>query len=126
MKDKEKELLVHEVNTLKDLNHDNIVRYIDRYIDKTRGKLFMVMEYCDNGDLAKYIKRHKTERRYISEEKVWSVIYQMLSVMDYCHNRAKPGQKIIHRDIKPGNVFLTRDGSIKVGDFGLCRSLDQN
>ena len=90
---KEKELLVHEVNTMKDLNHENIVRYVNRYLDKSKGKLYMVMEYCDNGDLARYIKRHKTERRYISEDKIWSVIYQLLSVLDYCHNRAKPGQQ---------------------------------
>ena len=91
MKEKEKELLVHEVNTMKELNHDNIVRYVDRYLDKSRGRLFMIMEYCDNGDLAKYIKRHKTERRYISEDKIWSVAHQLISVMDYCHNKARPG-----------------------------------
>ena len=75
MKEKEKELLVHEVNTMKDLNHDNIVKYIDRYLDKGKGRLYMIMEFCDNGDLARYIKRHKTERRYISEDKIWSVAY---------------------------------------------------
>ena len=75
MKEKEKELLVHEVNTMKDLSHENIVRYVNRYLDKQTGKLYMVMEYCDNGDLARYIKRHKSERRYIAEDKVWSVIY---------------------------------------------------
>lgn len=75
MKEKEKELLVHEVNTMKDLDHPNVVKYIDRYLDKSRGRLYMVMEYCDNGDLAKYIKRHKNERRYIAEEKIWSVTY---------------------------------------------------
>ena len=50
----------------------------------------------------------------------------MLNVLDYCHNRANPPHKIIHRDIKPGNVFLTKDGSVKVGDFGLCRVIDEN
>ena len=75
MKEKEKELLVHEVNTMKDLDNHNVVKYIDRYLDKARGRLYMVMEYCDNCDLAKYIKRHKTERRYIAEDKIWSVAY---------------------------------------------------
>ena len=48
---KEKELLCSEVNISKELHHTNIVRYIEKYIDKTRGILYIVMEYCDNSDL---------------------------------------------------------------------------
>ena len=60
---------------MKDLSHDNIVKYIDRYQDKTNGKLYMIMEYCDNGDLARYIKRHKNEGKYITEYWIWYVVY---------------------------------------------------
>ena len=72
--EKEKKLLVHEVNTLKEMNNANIVKYVDRYIDKSKQKIFIIMEYCENGDLARYIKRHKTERKYIAEDKIWSVL----------------------------------------------------
>ena len=75
MSETEKKLLVHEVNTLKDLHHKNIVRYQDRYLDRTSGKLYLVMEYCDSGDLSRYIKRHKSERKYVQEDKIWAVLY---------------------------------------------------
>ncbi|TNJ30173.1 Kinase, NEK [Giardia muris] len=129
MSEKEKKLLVHEVNTLKELHHENIVSYIDRFVERENAKMFIIMEYCENGDLARYIKRHKTDRRYIAEEKIWSVFVQLLHALNYCHSLHQHddtgSHKVIHRDIKPGNVFLTRDGSIKLGDFGLCRSLGE-
>lgn len=126
MAEKERKLLVHECNTLKELHHPQIVSYVDRYLDKARSKIFIIMEYCENGDLARYIKRHKQERSFIAEDKIWSVLVQLLNALKYCHFDMVPtaGHKVIHRDIKPGNVFLTKDGSVKLGDFGLCRSLN--
>lgn len=59
MQEKERKLLVHECNTLKEMHHSHIVSYVDRYLDKQKQKIFIVMEYCENGDLARYIKRHK-------------------------------------------------------------------
>ena len=52
MQEKEKQMLVTEVNILRDLRHPNIVRYYDRIIDKDTAKLYIVMEYCAGGDLA--------------------------------------------------------------------------
>ena len=62
MSDSEKQLLVSEVNLLRELKHENIVRYYDRIIDKVSTKIYIVMEYCEGGDLAKYISKHKKER----------------------------------------------------------------
>ena len=74
MAEKERKLLVHECNTLKEMHHSHIVAYADRYLDKSMSKIFIVMEYCENGDLARYIKRHKQERSFINEDKIWSVL----------------------------------------------------
>jgi NIMA (never in mitosis gene a)-related kinase 2 len=52
MSEKEKEMLVREVNILRDLRHPNITRYYDRIIDKESAKLMIVMEYCAGGDLS--------------------------------------------------------------------------
>ena len=117
--------MVNECNTLKELHHSQIVAYVDRYLDKKLSKIFLVMEYCENGDLARYIKRHKQERSFVAEDKIWSVLVQLLNALKYCHQDLflTANHKVIHRDLKPGNVFLTKDGSVKLGDFGLCRSL---
>ena len=57
MSDKEKQQIVSEVNILRDLHHPNIVRFYDRCIDKRNLKLFIIMEYCEGGDLQQLIKR---------------------------------------------------------------------
>ena len=62
MNEPEKEALVREVNLLRELQHPNIVRYYDRIIDRENAKLYIVMEYCDGGDLASLIKRNKRHR----------------------------------------------------------------
>ena len=62
MTDAEKQLLVSEVNLLRELKHENIVRYHDRIIDKVTTKIYIIMEYCEGGDLAQFIGKHKKER----------------------------------------------------------------
>ena len=57
-----KQNLVLEVNLLRELRHDNIVRYYDRVVDKARSTLYIIMEYCEGGDLASYIKKMKTSQ----------------------------------------------------------------
>ena len=56
MSEKEKQMLVSEVNILRDLRHTNIVKYYDRIIDKTNCKIYIIMELCEGGDIAKMIK----------------------------------------------------------------------
>lgn len=57
MSEKEKQQLVSEVNILRELHHTNIVRYYDRIIDKEAAKIYIVMEYCEGGDMAALIKK---------------------------------------------------------------------
>lgn len=62
MTEAEKQMLVSEVNLLRELRHPNIVRYHDRIIDRSSTTLYIVMEYCDGGDLASLIDRCTRER----------------------------------------------------------------
>ncbi len=61
MTEKEKQLLVQEVNLLRELRHPNIVRYYDRIIDRTNSMLYIIMEYCEGGSLADIIAQKKKE-----------------------------------------------------------------
>lgn len=59
MTDKEKQMLVSEVNIIKDLRHAYIVRYYDRIIDRQNKKIYIVMEYCPCGDLGQFIEKNR-------------------------------------------------------------------
>ena len=60
-----------EVNILRELRNPFIVRYYDRIVHQKSAKLFIVMEYCEGGDLSHVIKRHRRDRTYIAEEQIW-------------------------------------------------------
>lgn len=127
MREKEKQLVVSEVNILRELRHPFIVRYYDRIIDKAATKIYIVMEYCEGGDLGSTVKRCKKENVSVDEEFVWKVCGQIVAALKDCHRHkdavtGKP-KPILHRDLKPGNIFMDAAQNIKIGDFGLAKEL---
>jgi len=123
MNDKEKQQLVSEVNILRELRHPHIVRYYDRIIDKKKAKIFIIMEYCEGGDLASLLKKCRRDKDFIAEDVIWKIFMQIVLSLHECHNR-KEG-KILHRDLKPGNIFLDATNNVKLGDFGLSRIMGE-
>ncbi|EDQ89571.1 uncharacterized protein MONBRDRAFT_25342 [Monosiga brevicollis MX1] len=121
MNDKEKHMLVAEVNILRELKHDHIVRYHDRVIDRENSTIYIIMEYCPGGDLAALIKTHRRQRTRASEQLIRRIFRQLVEALGVCHHRAQGA--IIHRDLKPGNIFLDQNGNAKLGDFGLSKVL---
>lgn len=67
-------MIVSEVNILRELSHPNIVKYYDRIIDREQAKIYIVMEYCEGGDIATLIKTAKREKQFLPEEIIWSVL----------------------------------------------------
>ncbi|KAK2086496.1 Serine/threonine-protein kinase Nek2 [Saguinus oedipus] len=106
MTEAEKQMLVSEVNLLRELKHPNIVRYYDRIIDRTNTTLYIVMEYCEGGDLASVITKGTKERQYLDEEFILRVMTQLTLALKECHRRSDGGHTVLHRDLKPANVFL--------------------
>ncbi|KAJ7449679.1 kinase-like domain-containing protein [Mycena latifolia] len=142
MSERDRKQIVAEVNILKDLHHDHIVRYHDRYVDRDAGILYILMEYCGGGDLSTVIKQAVKQNRPISEDAVWGYFMQILLALNHCHNTGGHGRtasagsaneidgkerraQILHRDLKPDNVFLDESNTVKLGDFGLSKQLAQ-
>ncbi|XP_072031897.1 serine/threonine-protein kinase Nek2-like [Amphiura filiformis] len=122
MSSTEKQMLVSEVNLLRELKHKYIVRYYDRVVDKTNATIYIIMEYCEGGDLGSLIAKCRRERKYLEEDFIWKVFRQVTLALQECHRRGK-GRAILHRDLKPANVFLDKYHNVKLGDFGLARVL---
>lgn len=78
------------------------------------------MGYCEGGDLMHRIRRFRKQREYIHEDQIMEWFVQICMALAYLHDR-----HVLHRDIKPHNVFLTNNARVvKVGDFGVTRILN--
>ncbi|XP_075277823.1 serine/threonine-protein kinase Nek1 isoform X9 [Opisthocomus hoazin] len=115
MSNKEREESRREVAVLANMKHPNIVLYRESF--EENGCLYIVMNYCEGGDLFKKINAQKGI--LFSEDQILDWFVQICLALKHIHDR-----KILHRDIKSQNIFLTKDGTIQLGDFGIARILN--
>ncbi|XP_035753920.1 serine/threonine-protein kinase Nek5 [Egretta garzetta] len=113
---KEKEASQKEVILLAKMKHANIVTFYASLQEK--NKLYIVMEYCDGGDLMKRINMQHGV--LFDEEQILSWFVQISLGLKHIHDK-----KILHRDVKAQNIFLSDNGKVaKLGDFGIARQLN--
>ena len=113
-----KEMFLREARNMKTLNHPNLVQLKDFCFSD--GVFFFAMEYCDRGSVSDLIKSRKGK---LSIKEATNIILQVLDGLHYAHTN----KGLVHRDIKPGNIFLTfTDGKLvaKLGDYGLAKAFD--
>ena len=112
------EELFNEINILKKIDHPNIIKIFEFYI--TSEAYYLIIEYCEGGDLYHYSKFHK-----LTEKQISYIMYQILSALNYCHK-----MKILHRDLKPDNILLKNSLNnycdIKICDFGTAQIFQKN
>jgi serine/threonine-protein kinase len=103
-----------EADTAQRLKHPSIVRIMD--VGSSRGRHYIIMELVRGGSL-----RHLLDRNDAPPDKVLSVLTEVAHALAFAHAKG-----VVHRDVKPENVLLTRAGRAKVADFGLARATDQS
>ncbi|XP_048197402.1 serine/threonine-protein kinase Nek3 isoform X3 [Perognathus longimembris pacificus] len=103
-----------EAILLAKMKHPNIVAFRESF--EAEGHLYIVMEYCEGGDLMQKIKQQKG--KLFPEDMILNWFTQMCLGVNHIHKK-----RVLHRDIKSKNVFLTQNGKVKLGDFGSARLL---
>nr|XP_055200817.1 serine/threonine-protein kinase Nek4 isoform X2 [Nyctereutes procyonoides] len=115
---RERRAAEQEAQLLSQLKHPNIVTYKESW-EGGDGLLYIVMGFCEGGDLYRKLKERKGQLLPESQVVEWFV--QIAMALQYLHEK-----HILHRDLKTQNVFLTRTNIIKVGDLGIARVLENN
>lgn len=119
MNEKAREKCLKEVRLLQNLDHPNIIRYMDSFI--TENDLIIVYEWAAAGDLKRQLRKAQEKGVGFDERVIWKYFSQICMAIQHMHEK-----RIMHRDLKPANIFLTLDGTIKVGDLGLSRELSEH
>ncbi len=113
---KERENALNEIRLIASLNHKNIIGYKEAFYDEKSMTLNIVMEYADDGDLSSKIKYNIKNHLVFEESTIWKILIQLLEGLKYLNTK-----KIMHRDLKSANLFLTKKGVLKIGDLNVSK-----
>mmetsp|Transcript_120159 Transcript_120159/g.340109 ORF Transcript_120159/g.340109 Transcript_120159/m.340109 type:complete len:493 (+) Transcript_120159:134-1612(+) len=119
LKDKEKQNALNEVRLLASVQHEHIIAYKEAFFDEKFRCLCIVTEFADKGDLFQQIAKCQKERSRLPENSVWCYLSGMCRGLKALHDK-----KILHRDLKCANVFLTASPNgyvAKLGDFNVSK-----
>jgi serine/threonine protein kinase len=102
---------VEEAELVKSLHHRNVITIYDSFFENNTA--YYVMEYCDGIDLRRYTNNFSRKLEY---DEGMNLLYQIMNGLEYIHSKG-----ILHRDIAPDNIYVTKNNSVKILDFGSAR-----
>jgi tRNA A-37 threonylcarbamoyl transferase component Bud32 len=114
---KAQEMFQREAALLMKLNHPNIVKVLDCFLDA--GRHYLLLEYLNGQDIRQYVKQNGPQKEHVVIE--WAI--HVAGILKYLHEQDPP---IIHRDLTPDNLVVRTDGSIVLIDFGAANELIAN
>jgi serine/threonine-protein kinase len=119
------EMFIDEARISTQLSHPNIVEVYD--FEATDRGLCLVMELVDGPDLLAVLKRCAKEGTQLPPELAVYIACHVLEALDYAHSVASNGRLlgVVHRDVSPSNILLTRRGHVKLADFGIARATER-
>ena len=111
-----RKLFVNEAQATGALDHPNILKIYDA--GEENGQPYIVMEYIAE---ARTLRSYCTPKDLLPVPQVIKIVRQCADALEYAHGRG-----VLHRDIKPANIMLTRDGQVKIGDFGIAKRMSND
>lgn len=105
-----------EIELVRNLHHDNVMQLIEVFYNEEKGKIYMVLEYCCA------VLKDMLDQSPMKKFPPWQAHFyfnQLMSGLEYLHSH-----RVIHKDIKPGNLLLDTAGVLKIADFGVAEALD--
>ena len=116
LSEKERKNALNEVRLLASIKSKFVISYKEAFFDEKDNTLGMVMEFADGGDLYQKIVENRKTQRLFEESDIWRIFIQLVKGLKALHEL-----NILHRDLKSANVFLMRDGSVKLGDLNVSK-----
>ncbi|THU95405.1 kinase-like protein [Dendrothele bispora CBS 962.96] len=110
--------LERELSIMQSTNHPNIIRFYGAYMSPSSSEVKILMEFCEGGSLEAVGKRIKEKEAVVGERIAGRIAEGVLQGLNYLHSK-----KTIHRDIKPSNILLSREGIVRLCDFGVSGEL---
>jgi len=116
-------MFIQEAKVAVNFNHRNIVQVFD--FGKINNEYYIAMEHINGFDLTKLFKLYHFNKRKINTKAILYILMEILKGLNYAHNnRGHSSEKLVHRDISLNNILVSRDGDVKIVDFGIAKTGD--